>query len=97
MALVRQFFEAALSLSDEAHDVFIVPSCRSHSSHTEVKKVLQKITQRDDLHIHYRECPKRGPRNSMENVFAVHGKKWPGQRGGQRKIYKSTTLDSNVL
>ncbi len=95
--VMRQFFDAALSQHDEEHDVFIAPTCRSHSAGADFKKIVGRVTLRDDLHINYKECPKRGARNSMENVYAVHSKKFPGQRDGPRKIYTSTTLASNCL
>ena len=51
----------------------------------------------DDLHINYKECAKRGPRNSMEVVYAVSAKKFPVQRDGPRRVCTATTLASNCL
>ena len=95
--VMTQFFQAALGELDEVHDIFLTPSSRSQSAHQEFKKVVVRCPMRDDLHINYKECPKRGPRNSMEIVYAAHSKRHPGQRDGPRKVFTATTLASNCM
>jgi len=82
---------------DEVHDVFITPSCRSKNAKAAFQKVLGKLILQDDLHINYKECSKRGARNSVEIVYAASSKKFPVHREGPRKIFTSTTLASNCL
>jgi len=95
--VLKQFMEVAMAEQDEVHDIFIMPSCRSKASKSAFQKILGKLIVQDDLHITYKECSKRGARNSVEIVYAASSKKFPVHREGPRKIFTSTTLASNCL
>jgi hypothetical protein len=86
--VLKQFMEVAMAEQDEVHDIFIMPSCRSKGSKSAFQKILgSKLIVQDDLHITYKECSKRGARNSVEIVFAASSKKFPVTREGPRKIF----------
>jgi hypothetical protein len=59
--VLKQFMEVAMAEQDEAHDVFIMPSCRSKGSKSAFQKILgSKLIVQDDLQITYKACSKRG-------------------------------------
>jgi len=98
VAVAKMFFESAVAIHDEKNDLFLMPSSRSKTAAFEFQKAVGPRAFKDDLNIHYRECQKRGARNSHEVVYAAHSKQWPGQgRCGPRKFYTATTLASDCL
>ena len=92
------FVTAAIGCHNETNDIFIMPTSRGKMAQQEYQKVLSKVVKKDDLFISYKECIRRGARNSMEVVHAALSKPWPGgARTGARKIHTATSLASNCL
>ena len=81
---MQLFVQAAIGVHNETNDVFIMPTSRGKLAEHEYQKALSKIAIK--LFIHYRECSRRGPRNSIEVVHAAHSKPWPcGARSASAK------------